>query len=110
MKTFLIASAALSVVLLASASAQSIPTLSEYLTACTRDTTTCRLKMKDYVVNALAAKVICLPKNVSETDAGSEMLSWLRSSAADKLSKEPYDDALYEAAVKLYPCGDAAKP
>jgi len=92
-----------------SAMAQDIPRLSDFLAGCYRDSGSCKVKLKDYVTAAKTQKIICL-KDTSPGEASSELLRWLRSDAAEPLKGQPFDDALYEGATKLYPCADAVMP
>ena len=92
--------------LAAPAPAQELPKLSEFLSGCYRDNTACMQKIKNYVEAAKSQKIICLPADVSVREAAGEMLSWLRKDAnvPASLSNAPFDDGLYEASTKLYPC------
>jgi hypothetical protein len=111
MKKMLVASAACAAMLTA-AGAQNLPTLSEFLSGCYRDATTCKLKLKDYYAAAEQQKVVCRPKDVSINEAVNETLRWLRSDETHSpdLNKVPFDDALYEATTKLYPCAPPPPP
>jgi len=109
MKNILVVCAA-AAVLVTAAPAQDLPKLSEFLSGCFRDSTSCRGKLKDYIVAAETQKVICRPKDVSVSDATSDLLRWLRSDEAEPLKDGPYDDALYAAASKLYPCKQEPPP
>lgn len=88
------------------APAQDLPKLSEFLASCARDQTQCSQKIKNYVEAAKTQKIICLPEDVSVREGSSATLSWLRSSdnITDQMRQEPFDDALYAATTKLYPC------
>lgn len=88
------------------ASAQDLPKLSDFLSKCARDSATCRTKVKDFVTASVSQKSICLPKDVSVYDAVSETLRWVKASDthAPALNDAPFDDGLYEATTKLYPC------
>ena len=70
------------------------------------------MKLKDYVTAANAQKSICLPKDVSTGEGASAVLRWLRSDDTHPatLNDSPFDDALYEASTKLYPCASAVPP
>ncbi len=111
MKKMLLACAAM-VALTSAASAQDVPTLSKFLSECFRDGNVCRLKMKDYVNAAVSQKSMCLPKDVSVNEAISEMLHWLRADDTHpaSLNDQAYDDAIYEASQKLYPCAPPPPP
>lgn len=102
--------AAAALFLMPGAGAQDVPALKDFLANCSRDSSECRLRLKDYVTAANAQKSLCLPKDGSVREAGSEILRWLRSDAAAALTDKPYDDALYEASLKLYPCAPAPAP
>lgn len=107
MKKLLWACAAVAALAVAApAPAQNLPTLSQFLSNCYRDNGQCRIKLKDYVHAGVAQNIICLPKDVSEGDAAYEMLHWLRDEKTHPaaLNDGPFDDGLYEAATKLYPC------
>lgn len=105
MKSMLLACAAL-VALTSVAPAQNLPTLSQFLGQCFRDGQVCRQKLKDYVGASVSQKTMCLPPDVSQKEAAGEMLQWLRDDESHPaaLNDAPYDDALYEATQKLYPC------
>jgi len=90
------------------AQAQDVPKLRDFLMSCSRDSGPCKLKLKDYVTAANAQKIICLPKDVSINEASGDVLRWLRSDTAEPLKEAPFDDALFDAVTKLYPC--AANP
>jgi hypothetical protein len=111
MKKILVACVALAAVF-AAAPAQNLPKLSEFLSSCYRDSGACRTKLKDYVNAADSQKIICRPKDASVSDAVSEMLRWLRTEEnyPATLKDAPFDDALYEAATKLYPCKAETPP
>ena len=88
------------------ASAQDLPKLSDFLSKCSRDSSGCRSKVKDFVTASVSQKSICLPKDVSIYDAVTETLRWVKASDthAQSLNDAPFDDGLYEATTKLYPC------
>jgi dGTP triphosphohydrolase len=88
------------------APAQDLPTLSRFLITCSRESEACRVKMKDYVRAAVSQHSMCLPKDVSDREAISEILDWLRddNTHPESLNDAPYDDAIYAATQKLYPC------
>jgi hypothetical protein len=94
----------------APAAAQEVPTLSQFLANCSRDTMVCKFKLNDYIVAADTQKTICRPADQSVKSASSEILSWLRND--DKhpagLRDVPFDDALWTAASTLWPCAPAA--
>ena len=112
MRKVLLACAVLGAAALLPAPAQELPTLSQFLSNCYRDGTACRAKLKDYVRAGVQQNIICLPKDVSEGEAAGEILSWLRSD--DKhpaaLNDGPFDDGLYAASTKLYPCAPPPPP
>lgn len=87
-------------------SAQNLPTLTQFLSECFRDSRICHMKLKDYVNASVSQKTMCLPNDVSVNDAADEMLHWLRAEDAHPASfyDAPYDDGLYAATQKLYPC------
>lgn len=104
MKKILLACAAL-VAFAGPAPAQELPTLSAFLTNCYHDNTVCRAKMRDYVNAADRQKSICRPADQSVNEAGSALLSWLRSDARpESMSDEPYDEALWTGASTMWPC------
>lgn len=111
MNKVLLASAA-AMILITAAPAQEIPTLSQFLSSCYRDSGACRTKMKDYITASETQKIICLPKDVSVSEAISSTLSWLRSDSTHPaaLNDGPFDDALFEATTKLYPCAAPPAP
>ena len=111
MKKVLWASAA-AVVLFASAPAEELPKLSEFLTSCYRDNGACQQKVKTYIEAAKGQKIICLPEDVSTREAASATLRWLRTEGnyPAALSEQPFDDGLYEATAKLYPCKTEGTP
>lgn len=94
------------------APAQELPTLSQFLSSCYRDSAQCKSKLKDYVRAGTQQNIICLPKDVSESEASSEMLRWLRDATTHPaaLNDGPFDDALFEASTKLYPCAPPPPP
>jgi hypothetical protein len=94
------------------APAQDLPKLSEFLMTCARDQMQCSQKIKNYVEASKTQKIICLPDDVSVREGASATLSWLRSSdnVSDQMRQEPFDDALYEATTKLYPCKSEEEP
>jgi hypothetical protein len=94
------------------ASAQGLPTLSQFLSSCYRDTTACRTKLKDYVTAAQSQKNICIPDGTSINEAVSETLHWLRSDTTHPptLNDGPFDDGLFSATTTLYPCKEEAPP
>ncbi len=112
MKKMVLGCAAAAALMLVAAPAQDVPKLSEFLLSCGRDNAACKLKLKDYVTAATSQKSICLPKDVSINDGVSAILRWLRSDDTHPaaLRDEPYDDALYEASTKLYPCAPPPEP
>jgi hypothetical protein len=95
--------------LLSAAPAEDLPKLSEFLTSCYRDNGVCMQKIKNYVEAAKGQKIICLPEDTSVREAANATLSWLRKDEnyPASLSAQPFDDGLYEATVKLYPCKSA---
>ena len=111
MKTFLMA-CAVCAAMVPAAEAQGLPTLSQFLSTCTRDTTACRSKLKDYVTAAQGQQNICIPEGTSLTEAASATLRWLRSDAAQvpALRDGPFDDGLFTATQALYPCKEAPPP
>lgn len=110
MKAIWLGCAAAVFLVLPAAQAQEVPKLRDFLMGCSRDTAPCKLKLKDYVTAANTQKIICLPKDVSTNEASGDVLRWLRSDAAEPLKDAPYDDALFEAATKLYPCAADSVP
>ena len=88
------------------ASAEDLPKLTEFLTSCYRDNGVCLQKIKSYVDAAKNQKFICVPEDVSTRESASATLSWLRTEGnyPASLSNQPFDDGLYEATTKLYPC------
>ncbi len=111
MNKVLLACAA-AVVLSAAAPAQDLPKLSEFLSSCYRDNTACMQKLKNYIDAAKSQHIICVPEDVSTREGASAMLSWLRKEAnyPPSLSEQPFDDGLYEASTKLYPCKAEVPP
>lgn len=109
-KIFVVCAAA--AVLVTAAPAQDLPKLSEFLASCYRDNAVCRGKLKDYINAGETQKIICRPADVSINEATGEMLRWLRSDEnyPAALKDAPYDDALFEAAKKLYPCKEDVPP
>lgn len=99
-------------VLAVAAPAEELPKLSEFLTSCSRDNGACQQKIKDYVQAAKTQHIICLPEDVSVRGAAGEALSWLRKEEnyPASLKDQPFDDGLYEATTKLYPCKAAEEP
>jgi hypothetical protein len=95
-----------------SAYAQGLPTLSQFLSGCYRDSGACKMKLKDYVTAAQAQKNICIPEGTSINEAVSETLRWLRSedTRAPTLKDGPFDDGLFAATTTLYPCKEEAPP
>jgi hypothetical protein len=114
MKKVLLASvaAAAMAAILAPAPAEDLPKLSEFLTSCYRDNGSCVQKVKSYVDAAKNQKFICVPEDVSTREAASETLHWLRTEEnyPASLREQPFDDGLYEATTKLYPCKTEATP
>ncbi|MDR3528058.1 MAG: hypothetical protein P4L57_12350 [Rhizomicrobium sp.] len=112
MKKMVLGCAATAALLLVAAPAQDVPKLSEFLLSCSRDSSACRMKLKDYVTAAVTQKSICLPKDVSVNEGGGDILRWLRSDDTHPaaMRDEPFDDALYEAATKLFPCAPPPPP
>lgn len=97
--------------LMVGASAQNVPKLSEFLLSCSRDSGPCKLKVKDFVTAATSQKSICLPKDISISEASTAVLRWLKSDEITATMKEEaFDDALYDASIKLYPCAPAVPP
>lgn len=96
--------------LVSAAWAQAVPTLTEFRLACGRDSSTCRLKVRDFVNASVSQKTICLPKDTSINEATSQLQNWMRSDAAEPLKGEAYDDALYEGSNKLFPCAPPEQP
>lgn len=111
MKKVVLACAAIGALAVA-APAQDLPTLSQFLSNCYRDNAACRTKLKDYVRAGTQQHIICLPEDTSESEAASEMLRWLRDEKTHPatLNDGPFDDGLYEAATKLYPCAAPEPP
>ncbi len=111
MKKILLACAALAVMAPA-ASAQGLPTLSQFLSSCYRDASACKLKLKDYVTAAQSQKNICIPDGTSINEAVSDTLRWLRSDETHPatLNDGPFDDGLFAATTTLYPCKEDAPP
>jgi hypothetical protein len=105
MKKVLWASVAV-VALSVPAPAEELPKLSEFLTVCYRDNTACMQKIKNYIEAAKSQKIICLPADTSVREAAADTLSWLRKddNVTPALAASPFDDGLYEATTKLYPC------
>jgi len=105
MKKLILASAA-GAAFLTAASAQQMPSLSDFLGSCYRDANICKIKLKDYIVASDSQHTICRPSDMSVNDAASEMLHWLRSDDThDKnLNDGPMDDAFYLATTTLWPC------
>jgi hypothetical protein len=99
-------------VLAVAAPAEELPKLSEFLSSCYRDNGTCQQKLKDYVLAAKNQHIICLPEDTSVRGAASEALSWLRKEEnyPASLKDQPFDDGLYEATTKLYPCKTEEPP
>ena len=106
MNKMLLASVA-AAVLATAAPAQEIPTLSQFLMNCSRDSGACRIKLKDYVNAAKSQNIICLPEDTSVNQAVSATMTWLRSDEGDAMKSEPFDDALYAGTTKLFPCKSA---
>ncbi len=96
----------------APAPAQDLPKLSEFLTTCYRDNTACIQKIKSYVDAAKTQKFICVPDDISTREAAGATLRWLRAEEnyPAALREQPFDDGLYEATTKLYPCKTEATP
>lgn len=94
------------------ASAQELPTLSQFLASCSRDTGACKVKLKDYVTAAQSQQNICIPDGVSINQAVSETLRWLKydTTRAPTLKDGPFDDGLFAATTTLYPCKEEAPP
>lgn len=111
MKKVLLAAAAVAA-MSAAAPAEELPKLSEFLTSCYRDNGACLTKIKNYVEAAKSQKIICLPEDTSLREASSDTLRWLRAAGnyPPSLSDQPFDDGLYEATSKLYPCKTEATP
>jgi hypothetical protein len=104
MKKVLLACAAVAAMAVA-APAEELPKLSEFLSSCYRDNGACQQKIKNYVEAAKNQHIICLPQDVSVREAASETLSWLRKDEnTTSLDQQPFDDGLYAATTKLYPC------
>ena len=114
MKKVLLASVALAAMAAmgAAASAQDLPKLSEFLASCYRDNTACTQKIKTYVEAAKNQNFICVPGDVATWEAASATLRWLRNQAnyPASLNDQPFDDGLYEATTKIYPCKTEATP
>lgn len=111
MKKILLALVA-SAAMVTATSAQGLPTLSQFLSGCYRDSNACRLKLKDYVTAAQTQKNICIPEGTSISEAVSETLRWLRSedTRAATMKDGPFDDGLFAATTTLYPCKEEAPP
>ena len=111
MKKVLLASAAVAA-MFAAAPAEDLPNLSVFLTSCYRDNGACFQKIKSYVDAAKNQKFICVPEDVSTREAANATLDWLRSESnyPASLREQPFDDGLYEATTKLYPCKTDAVP
>jgi hypothetical protein len=111
MKKVLLAFAAMAA-MFAAAPAEDLPKLSDFLTSCYRDNGACTQKIKSYVDAAKRQNFICVPGDVSTREAASATLHWLRTDGnyPASLSEQPFDDGLYEATTKLYPCKTEATP
>lgn len=111
MKKVLLACAAAAAMFCA-APAQDLPKLSEFLSSCYRDNGACQQKIKSYVDAAKTQHFICVPQDVSTREAASATLSWLRKEEnyPAAMKDQPFDDGLYEATTKLYPCKTEAAP
>lgn len=111
MKKILVACAAV-VAFSVAAPAEGLPKLSDFLSSCYRDNGACRVKLKDYINAGETQKIICRPEGTSVNEAVSEMLSWLRKDEnyPAALKDQPFDDGLYEASQKLYPCKPVEPP
>jgi hypothetical protein len=94
------------------APAQDLPTLSKFLANCSRDSTICRAKVRDYIVAADTQKSICRPQDQSQGEAVSDLLAWLRDSEKHqtKLEDQPYDEAFWAGSSTLWPCAPAPEP
>jgi hypothetical protein len=112
MMKYVLACLAASAVLATATPAQPLPKLSEFLTSCYRDATTCRGKIRDFVTTADAQHVICRPQDISVNQSISDILAWLRSDSThpDALNEEPFDEGLAQATDALYRCREAAAP
>jgi hypothetical protein len=99
-------------ILTAAASAEELPKLSEFLSSCYRDNGACQQKIKDYVGAAKSQHIICMPDDVSTREAAGATLNWLRKEEnyPASLKDQPFDDGLYEATTKLYPCKSTEPP
>lgn len=111
MKSLLLACAA-AAFLAVPASADELPRLSEFLSACYRDNSSCMQKIKNYIEASKNQKIICLPEGTSVREAAGDTLSWLRKDAnvPQSLADQPFDEGLYEATTKLYPCKGEEPP
>lgn len=108
MKNILVAGAACAALIMP-APAQPLPTLSKFLSECYRDNTTCRAKLRDYVVAGDTQKSFCRPKDQSVSSGVSDMLAWLRDTDKHpELSSQPYDDAFWAAVSTIWKCEDPA--
>jgi len=54
-------------------------TLSEFLSACSRDSRTCHMNLEDYLRAARDQGFVCPPQDLSLAEGGSQELSWLRA-------------------------------
>jgi hypothetical protein len=98
-------------VLTDAAPAEDLPKLSDFLSSCYRDNGACQQKIKNYVEAAKTQHIICLPQDVSVREAASETLSWLRKDEnTTSLVQQPFDEGLYAATAKLYPCKTEEPP
>jgi len=97
---------------ISTAQAGELPKLSEFLSSCYRDNESCMTKIRSYVEAAKAQKIICLTDDVSVRDAARSTLRWLREEGnyPASLAELPFDDGLYEATSKLYPCATEEPP
>jgi hypothetical protein len=111
MKKVLWACAAAAVLAVA-APAEDLPRLSDFLSSCYRDNGACQQKIKNYIEASKTQHIICLPEDVSVREAASATLSWLRKEEnyPASLKDQPFDDGLFEASTKLYPCKTEEPP
>ena len=81
-------------------------TLSKFLASCNADKASCRDNLHDYTLAASTQGMICMPKDVSISDAVRQELDWLRTMAAqrDDLNSGSAEDGEWAAISTLYPC------
>lgn len=82
-----------------------VSSLAAFVRSCSTDSAACHAAVLSAVISARSANYGCIPKEVGNKSAESDVLDWLKAADGNpKYADQPVDDLMWTAIDERWPC------